>query len=57
MRKRITYNIDIVTITDGTTSLVSEVNSSYYKWFFTEGTGIVADNFLFFRYHVAEKIL
>ena len=47
--KCITYNIDIVTVTYGTISLVSVVNPSYYHWVFIEGTGLVAGDFLFFK--------
>ena len=43
MYERIKHNIDIVTVTNEPTSLVSVVNYSYYHWVFNEGTGIVSD--------------
>ena len=49
MRELIKHNMDIVTVSNITTSLVFVVNNSYYHCVFNEGTGIVADDFLFFQ--------
>ena len=56
MRERIKHNIDIVTVPNGPTFLVSVVNPSYYNILFNEGTAIVDDDYLFFQIPCCREI-